>query len=108
MFVGGGERAFENDSASGAVRAIDAVTAQVKWSFPLFAPPWAGVLSTAGGLVFGGSNEGNVFALDAATGQPLWKFQTGSPISSAPMAYLSDGKQVIVIASGHAVIAFGL
>jgi outer membrane protein assembly factor BamB len=30
------------------------------------------VLSTAGGLVFSGSDEGNFYALDAWTGKPLW------------------------------------
>jgi alcohol dehydrogenase (cytochrome c) len=35
-------------------------------------------MATAGGLVFGGSDEGNVFALDAETGKPLWDFQSGA------------------------------
>jgi hypothetical protein len=29
------------------------------WDFPLPTPTWAGVMATAGGLVFSGSNEGN-------------------------------------------------
>ena len=29
------------------------------------APGWAGVMSTAGGIVFGGAADGNIFALDA-------------------------------------------
>jgi alcohol dehydrogenase (cytochrome c) len=40
------------------------------------------VLRTAGGLVFGGSGEGNFFALDAVTG---WDFQTGGHISANPI-----------------------
>jgi alcohol dehydrogenase (cytochrome c) len=42
------------------------------WDFALPSPTWAGVLSTAGGLVFSGSNEGNFFALDA--GHALFVF----------------------------------
>ncbi|MBK7372962.1 MAG: PQQ-binding-like beta-propeller repeat protein [Saprospiraceae bacterium] len=48
----------------------------IKWEFKLQSPPWSGLLSTAGGLVFGGSVEGNFYALDADTGQSKWPFQT--------------------------------
>ena len=65
-------------------------------------------MSTAGGLVFGGSNEGNFFALDAKTGKPLWQFQTGGPIRCGPMSFLSEGKQHVAVAGGHALFVFGI
>jgi alcohol dehydrogenase (cytochrome c) len=68
-FMGGGERALENDSASGAVRALEPLTGKMRWEFRHHSPPWAGLMATAGGLVFSGSNEGNFFALDASTGR---------------------------------------
>jgi alcohol dehydrogenase (cytochrome c) len=108
LFDGGGEHTLENDSASGAIRALDATTGAVKWSFHLFSPPWFGVLSTAGGLVFGGSNEGYAFALDATTGKPLWRFQTGGVMEGAPMSFLLGGHQAIAVAAQGAVIVFGL
>jgi alcohol dehydrogenase (cytochrome c) len=80
----------------------------MKWEFRLQEPPWAGVLATAGGVVFGGSNEGNFFALDAATGKPLWDFQTGGPIAANPISFLVDGKQHVAIAAGQALFVFGL
>jgi alcohol dehydrogenase (cytochrome c) len=40
------------DSASGGIRALDAMTGKTKWDFRLEPPPSAGVMSTAGGLVF--------------------------------------------------------
>ena len=107
-FMGGGERALDGDSASGAIRAIDAVTGARKWNFPIYSPPWAGVLSTAGGLVFAGTNEGNFFALDATTGASLWDFQTGGQVRSGPMSFALDGKQYIVVASRRNVYAFSL
>src|SRR5581483_1814989 len=107
MFTGGGERAVvEGDAAYGAVRALDALTGQAKWTFRLQSPPWAGVMATAGGLVFGGRNEGNFFAVDAATGKPVWDFQTGGGILANPVSFLLDGKQCVAIASGHAVMVF--
>ena len=69
---------------------------------------WAGVLATAGGLVFGGSEEGHFYALDANTGAPLWRFQTGAGMSAAPMAYLLGGHQHVVMASRRAVFVFAL
>ncbi len=80
----------------------------IKWEFKLQSPPWSGLLSTAGGLVFGGSVEGNFYALDADTGQSTWQFQTGGQIISNPMTYSVDGQQRIVIAAGNSLIVFGL
>jgi glucose dehydrogenase len=38
---------------------------------------WAGTVSTAGGVVFTGDDDGNLVALDARTGKDLWHFSTG-------------------------------
>ena len=108
FFAGGGERALDGDEAWGAVRALNPNTGKLVWEFRLKSPPWAGVLSTAGGLVFGGSNEGNFYALDAHTGQALWDFQTGSSLESNPISFLVDGQQYIAVAAGRAVFVFGL
>ena len=108
FFAGGGERALDGDEAWGAVRALNADTGKLVWEFRLKSPPWAGVLSTAGGLVFGGSNEGNFYALDAHTGQALWDFQTGSSLESNPISFLVDGQQCVAVAAGKAIFVFGL
>jgi alcohol dehydrogenase (cytochrome c) len=107
-FLGGGEQALGGDQASGAIRALDVATGRQQWEFELHSPPWAGVLSTAGGLVFGGTNEGNFFALDEATGNALWQFQTGGAISANPMSFAIDGRQHVAIAAGGALFVFGL
>ena len=83
-------------------------TGETKWEFRQHSPPWAGVMATAGGLVFAGSGEGNFFALDADTGDALWQFQTGGAVRSNPIAFTIDGKQHIAIASGQAIFVFGL
>ena len=66
------------------------------------------MLSTAGGLVFAGTNEGDFLALDAASGRSLWRFQTGAAVQSNPMSYLSEGKQHVAIAAGNALFAFAV
>ena len=108
LFNGGGFRNIPADERWGAVRALEPQTGRKVWEFRLQTPPWAGVLSTAGGLVFGGSDEGDFFALDATTGKLAWRFQTGAKIISNPMSYLSDGKQHIAITAGNAIFNFAL
>lgn len=107
-FLGGGERALDGDDAAGAIRAIDITTGERKWDFRQHSPPWAGVMATAGGLVFAGSGEGNVFALDADTGAPLWQFQTGGAVRSNPISFEINGEQHVAVSSGQALFVFGL
>jgi len=104
-YTGGSEKAL-GEEATGAIRAIDVKTGKRVWDFALPSPMWAGVLSTAGGLVFSGSQEGNFYALDAGTGKPLWNFQTGGPIRSGPMSFAVDGKQHVAVCGGHALFVF--
>ena len=107
-FLGGGEAEFGGDSAQGAVKALDPLTGRERWSFPLFSPPWAGLLSTAGGLVFGGTNEGVFFALSARTGRPLWHFQTGAMVNANPISYAVGGRQYVAVAAGSTLQVFAL
>ncbi len=105
---GGGIRALAGDQSYGAIRALEATTGKLKWQFKLLAPAWVPVLSTAGGLVFSGSDEGNFFALDAETGKPLWNIQLGHSARSNPISYEVDGKQYIFETAGNTYIAFTL
>jgi len=92
----------------GALRALDPLTGEIKWEFRYYSAPWAGALSTAGGLVFSADMEGYLMAFDALKGTELWHLQTGSPVYAAPMSYAIEEKQYVVIASGSALIAFSL
>jgi len=106
FFAGGGETIPTADRP-GAIRALEATTGKIQWEFPMHTAPWAGVLATAGGLVFSGSDEGNFFALDARTGKPLWEFQTGGPVAANPVSFTINGKQHIAIAADKVLYVFG-
>jgi alcohol dehydrogenase (cytochrome c) len=93
---------------SGSIKALDPLTGLLRWEFALHGPPWAGVLSTAGGLVFGGAPEGNFFALDAATGKPLWNFQAGAPVYANPISYEFQSKQYVAITAGRSLLVFSV
>jgi alcohol dehydrogenase (cytochrome c) len=108
FFAGGGEAGIPNGEKSGAIRALEVATGKMRWEFPLHSASWSGVLSTGGGLVFSGSDEGNFFALDALSGMPLWDFQTGGAIASNPISFTVDGKQCVAIAADRVLYVFGL
>jgi alcohol dehydrogenase (cytochrome c) len=107
-FLGGGEQALAGDDAWGYVKALDVRTGDLKWEHRVLTPLWNGVMATAGGLVFGATNEGNFFALDADTGASLWDFQAGAPARSNPSAFELDGRQRVVMHAGNAVFVLSL
>ena len=90
----------------GAVRALDPLTGKLVWEHEMFSPAWAGLVSTAGGLVFVGTEEGYFKALDAKTGEQLWYVNLGGRIAASPMTYLSKGRQHVAIASGSGLFVF--
>jgi len=106
QFNGGGFRNQPTADTYGAIRALVPGTGELKWEFRLHSPPWSGVLSTAGGLVFATAAEGDVMALDAASGKLLWRFQSGGAANANPMSYLSGGKQYIAVAMGSSLFNF--
>jgi alcohol dehydrogenase (cytochrome c) len=107
-FLGAGRRSIPNEEGLGFVRALKALTGEMQWEFPLHTPPWSGILSTAGGLVFTGTMEGDFFALSAEGGKLLWKFQTGGAVWASPISYLYQGQQYVAIAAGSSLIVFSL
>src|SRR5678816_691806 len=107
-YTAGGGTAVNGDDAYAAIRALEGTTGKLKWEFKLLTPGMDGVLSTAGGLVFSGTEEGNFFALDADTGKPLWDMQIGGNIRGIPMSFGVDGKQYVAIAAGFALFVYGL
>jgi alcohol dehydrogenase (cytochrome c) len=92
------------------VRALDLTTGKIQWEYKQIGSKryGAGVLSTAGGLIFAGDDQGVLTALDAKTGKALWHFNTGQQITSSPIAYSVNGKQYIALAAGSNVLAFAL
>lgn len=104
----GGAQQRNSGRGYGAMRAIDPATGSVKWEFKYFSPSMAGTLSTASGVVFGGDMDGNLMAFNAADGKNLWHFQTGSSIYAAPVTYMLDGRQFVVLPSGTTLYAFAL
>ncbi len=96
------------EPSSGSIVALEPSNGKIRWRYELVSGPSGGLLSTAGGLVFGGDREGYLFALDAETGKVLWKFQTGGTIIAPPISYTFRGKQYIAVGAGASMITFAL
>jgi PQQ-dependent dehydrogenase (methanol/ethanol family) len=93
------------------LRAFNIETGKVVWQISLPGPVqsnYAGVLSTAGGLLFFGESSGGFAAVDAKTGKYLWHYETNHAMKASPMTYEVDGKQYVAIASGPNVLSFAL
>jgi alcohol dehydrogenase (cytochrome c) len=97
-----------DEEGYGVVRAFDPRTLEKKWEFKMNDITWAGVLSTAGDLVFSGGREGYFFALDARDGKLLWKVPLGGQVNSGPMSYSVNNRQYIAVAAGTALFSFAL
>ncbi len=82
--------------------AFDPVTGQRAWEYRTDngAPMTAAALSTAGGLVFGGTADRRLFALDAENGDLLWETRLNGDISGAPVTFEIDGRQYLAVGAG--------
>src|SRR5215469_9009769 len=92
---------MKDDDVFGHFVALNPLTGEKKWEIPLTGlPSSAGMLATAGGLVFTGKMSGEFLALDEETGKTLWQFKTGSSVNSTAITYTHSGRQYVSIASG--------
>ncbi|MBZ5502161.1 MAG: PQQ-dependent dehydrogenase, methanol/ethanol family [Acidobacteriia bacterium] len=85
-------------SGKAILRAWDPIRSKHVWE--LEPTDWwdrAGVLATAGGLVFQGNGTGHFCAYDAATGKKLKDIDVGTTIMAAPMTYSVDGVQYVAV-----------
>ncbi len=81
---------------TGIFAAIDVTTNRVAWSQRWPERCYSGSVTTAGGLVFVGRNDGRLTALDASSGRRLWQFQTGAGMNSPVSVFEHEGEQYIV------------
>ena len=109
-YMGGSFGADPNQPGQRLLRAFDIHTGEPVWQIPEVgnAETWGGVMSTAGGVVFYGADDGSFAAADAKTGKSLWRFQTNAPPHASPMTYSFNQKQYVAVAAGPTILAFGL
>jgi acido-empty-quinoprotein group A len=95
--------------ANSTLRALDYRTGKVVWNHELGdGESIAGILTTAGHLLFGADNSGNLLALDPASGKTLWHLNMGGKLDASPMTYQLDGRQYLIFAVQDILYAFAL
>jgi quinohemoprotein ethanol dehydrogenase len=60
----------------------------------------AGVLASAGDLVFQGRSDGIFLAYRATDGKKLWEYDTGTGILAPPVSYMLDDVQYVTVMAG--------
>jgi polyvinyl alcohol dehydrogenase (cytochrome) len=99
----------------GAWSALDVATGKILWQT---ADPTAntidrGSVSVANGVMYAGSNSGQMYALDARTGNILWNFASGGTVIDGPsivdgVLYWGSGYRNILGTGNNKVYAFAL
>ena len=93
--------------ANSVLQAVDYQTGKIRWSHELGeSEATAGILTTAGGLLFTADNADNLLALDPATGKTLWHVNAGGRLVSSPMTYQIDGTQYLLTAVQDLVLVW--
>ena len=83
----------------GTVRAISAETGVTSWLYEQRAATMS-LVTTGGGLVFGGDANGRFRAFDQQTGEILWEINLGSPVAGYPISFAVDGMQYVAVSTG--------
>ncbi len=88
------------------IGSLFAVSAETGWKFDM-AGTALSVVTTGGGLVFGGDIEGNFRAFDQETGAVLWEVNLGSSVTGYPISFAVDGRQYVAASTGSSVTTAG-
>ncbi|MEJ0036000.1 MAG: PQQ-binding-like beta-propeller repeat protein [Gammaproteobacteria bacterium] len=90
----------------GSIHAISASTGRTAWKFEQRAALLS-LVTTGGGLLFGGDVAGRFRAFDQKTGQVLWQTNLGSQVTGFPITYSVGDRQYIAVSVGQAVNTAG-
>jgi quinohemoprotein ethanol dehydrogenase len=95
-------------TASSQLIAWDPIQEREVWRTPAHGNIGDGTLSTAGGLVFQGTNKGQFIAYRADNGQPLWTFAAQTGVVAAASAFEVDGQEFVAVEAGYGLVPYGM
>jgi alcohol dehydrogenase (cytochrome c) len=91
----------------GVIEAISVATGETVWKREQRAGQLS-LMSTGGGLVFGGDVNGRFRAYDQRTGDVLWEVNLGAPVNGYPATFAVGDKQYVAVSTGGSGLALGL
>jgi quinoprotein glucose dehydrogenase len=89
------------------IAAYNPATGDLAWVTEVPGTTGSGSLVTAGNVVFQAVGR-EFYALDAATGAKLAQLTVKAGGGSSPISYRAGGRQLVTLAGGATVVAFGL
>ncbi|HEY2478785.1 MAG TPA: PQQ-binding-like beta-propeller repeat protein [Solirubrobacterales bacterium] len=100
-FIGSDTVISSGFDTEGFVTAYDMSTGKIAWQKSIPEEScYSGAVTTAGGLLFVGHNDGNLVAYDAKTGKELWHWQTGAAANSTVTPFEDEGEEKIAFYAG--------
>ncbi len=87
-------------NTTGYLTAYDMSTGKIAWKDSFGESCYSGAVSTAGGLVFVGQNNGELQAFSTETGEKLWSFQTGAGANTTVTPFEYEGEEKIAFYAG--------
>jgi quinohemoprotein ethanol dehydrogenase len=87
-------------NSPGYLTAYDMSTGKIAWQKEFPESCYSGTVTTAGGLVFVGQNNGEFQAYDMKSGELLWHFQTGAGANTTATVFENEGEEKIAIYAG--------
>jgi alcohol dehydrogenase (cytochrome c) len=91
----------------GTIEAINVATGQTAWKVEQRAGMLS-LMSTGGGLIFGGDANGRFRAYDDRNGEVLWEINLGAAVNGYPATFAVNGKQYVAVSTGASGLALGL
>ena len=91
----------------GTIQAINVETGALEWKFEQPAGTLS-LISTGGGLLFGGDVNGRFRAYDQSNGQVVWEVNLGAPVNGYPATFEVDGRQYVAVSTGGSGLVLGL
>jgi quinohemoprotein ethanol dehydrogenase len=100
-FIGSDTVVSSGFDTEGFLTAYDMSTGKIVWQekFPEESC-YSGAVTTAGGLVFVGHNDGNLVAYDVENGKELWHWQTGAGANATVTPFEDEGEEKIAFYAG--------
>jgi quinohemoprotein ethanol dehydrogenase len=84
----------------GFLTAYDMATGEIAWQKEFPESCYSGTVTTAGGLVFVGQNNGELQAYNTENGEKLWSFQTGAGANTTVTPFEDEGEEKIAFYAG--------
>jgi alcohol dehydrogenase (cytochrome c) len=102
-----GGAGYSGVAGRGIFAAMDLKTNRLVWRQQWRDECFSGSLTTGGGLVFVGRNDGRLTALDTRNGDRLWQFQTDSGVNAPASTFEYEGQQYVVVLAAGSLFAPG-